>query len=127
MTWLKPRVKRQQRVTPVAAAKMREGSWKATFVAITLSIVLGGAVAVDSMLTRGGQRLAAKAEADRVTLYTDSGGKTLPFSTDAEENSGTVTDDRLRCFSVFLFSCPHLAAGSSMHSGTLVDGESFLP
>ena len=62
-----------------------------------LGVVLGSALAVDSVLTRGGQRLAAKAVAERATLYTDSGGKTWPLSTDAKENSGTVTEDRLRC------------------------------
>ena len=81
----------------VAAAKMRAESLKATFFVIILSDVLGSAVAVDSMLTRGGSRLAAKAEAERATLYTDSGGKTWPLWTDAKENSGTVTEDRLRC------------------------------
>ena len=80
---------------------MRAESLKATFFAIILSDVLGGAVAVDSMLTRGGQRLAAKAEAERATVHTDSGGKTLALSTDAEENSGTVTADRLLCLRVF--------------------------
>ena len=82
----------------VAATKMHAESLKATFVVLILSDVLGGAVAVDSMLTRGGQRLAAKAEAERATLYTDSGGKAWPPSTNAEDSSGTVTADRLLSF-----------------------------
>ena len=61
---------------------------KATYVVLILCVVLGSAVAVESMLTRGGQRLAAKAE-EHAALYTDSDGKTWPLGTHAAENSGT--------------------------------------
>ena len=61
---------------------------KATYVVLILCVVLGSAVAVESMLTRGGQRLAAKAE-ERAALYTDSDGKTWPLGTHAQESSGT--------------------------------------
>ena len=60
---------------------------KATYVVLILCVVLGSAVAVESMLTRGGQRLAAKAE-EHAALYTDSDGKTWPLGTHAPENSG---------------------------------------
>ena len=61
---------------------------KATYVVLILCVVLGSAVAVESMLTRGGQRLAAKAE-EHAALYTDSDGKTWPLGTHAPRNSGT--------------------------------------
>ena len=67
---------------------MRAQRLKATYVVLILCVVLGSAVAVESMLTRGGQRLAAKAE-EHAALYTDSDGKNWPLGTHAQENSGT--------------------------------------
>ena len=47
-----------------------------------LGVVLGPALAVESVLTRGGQRLVKQAEVEkRGTLYTDSAGNNLPVST----------------------------------------------
>ena len=66
---------------------------KATYVVFILCVVLGSAVAVESMLTRGGQRLAAKAE-EPAAIYTDSDGKTWPLGTHAPENSGTREEIR---------------------------------
>ena len=67
---------------------MQAQRWNAIYVVRILCVALGSAVAVESMLTRGGQRLAAKAE-EHAALYTDSDGKTWPLGTHAQENSGT--------------------------------------
>ena len=61
---------------------------RAIYVVRILCVALGSAVAVESMLTRGGQRLAAKAE-EHAALYTDSDGKTWPLGTHVQESSGT--------------------------------------
>ena len=72
----------------VASTKMRTEGLKATKVVIIFSVLLGRAVAVDSMLTRGGHRLAEKAEAERAAFYADSGGKTWPLAPNAKEKVG---------------------------------------
>ena len=57
-----------------------------------LGVVLGSALAVESMLTRGGQRLAKQAEEkNRGILYTNSAGNNLPVST-LNKHSDTVRE-----------------------------------
>ena len=57
-----------------------------------LGVVLGPALAVESVLTRGGQRLAKQAEEENSgILYTDSAGNNLHVST-LPKHSDTVRE-----------------------------------
>ena len=92
-----------------------------------LGVVLGSALAVDSVLTRGGQRLAKQAEIERrATVYTDSGGNNLPVSTPPKDSDavragvsiGMGSGDGARWSFLGAQRCPlHLAAvgGVQMH------------